>query len=216
MQELVATVRAAAADAPPGYRATVTGNFAMTAHVTTMLTQGLLSSFAASMLASFAAFFLALRSARLALIGLIPNVLPVVALFALMPLLGISLKPSTVIIASMALVIANDDTLQYLLRFKRRYLGLMAEGVSEAHERAALDTIRECGRAMMVTSAAVSCGFLLLLFSRLEGIANLGLLTGLTLWLAGLADTFLTPTLLTLLRPRLVSGTKPLYSEEAA
>jgi predicted RND superfamily exporter protein len=48
---------------------------------------------------------------------------------------------------------------------------------------------------MLVTSAAVSGGFLLLLLSRFEGIANLGLLTGLTLWIAGIADAFLTPVL---------------------
>jgi predicted RND superfamily exporter protein len=208
MRELVAAARAAAQDPPPGYRATVTGNLVMTAHVTGMLTQGLLSSFAAAVAVSFVAFFLALRSARLALIGLVPNVLPVIVLFALMPLLGISLKPSTVIIASMALVIADDDTLQYLLRFKRRYLALKDEGATNAHERAALDTIGECGRAMFVTSAAVTGGFLLLLLSRFEGIANLGLLTGLTLWVAGLADAFLTPVLLIALRPELGSPTK--------
>jgi predicted RND superfamily exporter protein len=208
MQELVAAAGAIATNPPPGYRATVTGNLVMTAHVTAMLTQGLLSSFAAAVTVSFVAFFVALRSARLALIGLVPNVLPVAVLFALMPLLGISLKPSTVIIASMALVIADDDTLQYLLRFKRRYLELKAEGVLEAHQRAALETIHECGRAMFVTSAAVTGGFLLLLFSQFEGIANLGLLTGLTLWIAGLADAFLTPVLLIMLKPRLASWTR--------
>jgi predicted RND superfamily exporter protein len=205
MQELIAAARAAARDAPPGYRATVTGNLVMTAHVTGMLTQGLLSSFAAAVVVSFVAFSLALRSFRLALIGLVPNVLPVIVLFALMPLLGISLKPSTVIIASMALVIADDDTLQYLLRFKRRYLALHAEGVADAHQRAALDTIGECGRAMLVTSAAVTAGFLMLLLSRFDGIANLGLLTGLTLWVAGIADAFLTPVLLIMLRPALAA-----------
>ena len=118
-------------------------------------------------------------------------------------LLGISLKPSTVIIASMALVIADDDTLQFLLRFKRRYLALQGDGLPAPHRRAALDTLAECGRAMAVTTAAVSAGFARLRFSRFEGIANLGLLTALTLWAAGLADAFLTPVLLLALRPEL-------------
>ena len=204
MRELVAAAQAIAArDLPAGYRATVTGNLVMTEHVTAMLTQGLIGSFAAAVGVSFLAFFLVLRSARLALIGLVPNLLPVGVLFGLMPVLGIALKPSTVIIASMALVIADDDTLQYLLRFKRRFLALRAEGAAEPHRQAALDTLDECGRAMFVTSAAVTGGFLLLQFSRFEGIANLGLLTGLTLWIAGLADAFLSPVLLMMLRPRL-------------
>jgi hypothetical protein len=190
-------------EVPPGYRATVTGNLAMTEHVTGMLTQGLLRSFLAALAVSFLAFFLVLRSAKLALIGLVPNVLPVGVLFGVMSLLGISLKPSTVIIASMALVIADDDTLQYLVRFKRRYLALKAEGAEAPHQRAALESLNECGRAMFVTSAAVAGGFLLLQFSRFEGIAHLGLLTGLTLWVAGLADAFLSPVLLMALKPEL-------------
>jgi hypothetical protein len=202
MQELVESARAfVSREAPAGYRATVTGNLAMTEHVTGMLTRGLLQSFLSALAVSFLAFFLVLRSAKLALIGLIPNVLPVGVLFGVMPLLGISLKPSTVIIASMALVIADDDTLQYLVRFKRRYLRLKEDGASEPHQQAALESLGECGRAMFVTSAAVAGGFLLLQFSRFEGIAHLGLLTGLTLWVAGLADAFLSPVLLMALKP---------------
>ncbi|XHF14952.1 MMPL family transporter [Archangium gephyra] len=204
MQELVESARAfVSREVPPGYRATVTGNLAMTEHVTGMLTRGLLQSFLSALVVSFLAFFLVLRSAKLALIGLVPNVLPVGVLFGVMPLLGISLKPSTVIIASMALVIADDDTLQYLVRFKRRYLRLKQDGASEPHKQAALASLGECGRAMFVTSAAVAGGFLLLQFSRFEGIAHLGLLTGLTLWVAGLADAFLSPVLLMALKPEL-------------
>ncbi|WP_309892888.1 MMPL family transporter [Archangium sp.] len=204
MHALVESARAfASREVPAGYRVSVTGNLAMTEHVTGMLTQGLLRSFLSALAVSFLAFFVVLRSAKLALIGLVPNVLPVGVLFGVMGLLGISLKPSTVIIASMALVIADDDTLQYLVRFKRRYLALKAEGVDEPHKRAALQSLHECGRAMFVTSAAVAGGFLLLQFSRFEGIAHLGLLTGLTLWVAGLADAFLSPVLLMALKPEL-------------
>ncbi|QRN95208.1 MMPL family transporter [Archangium violaceum] len=204
MHELVESARAfVSREVPPGYRATVTGNLAMTEHVTGMLTQGLLRSFLSALGVSFLAFFLVLRSVKLALIGLVPNVLPVGVLFGTMSLLGISLKPSTVIIASMALVIADDDTLQYLVRFKRRYLALKAEGAEAPHRRAALESLNECGRAMFVTSAAVAGGFLLLQLSRFEGIAHLGLLTGMTLWVAGLADAFLGPVLLMALKPDL-------------
>jgi predicted RND superfamily exporter protein len=204
MREVVESARAfVAQEVPKGYRVSVTGNVAMTGHVMGLLTRGLLESFLAALGVSFLAFFLVLRSAKLALIGLVPNVLPVGVLFGSMALLGISLKPSTVLIASMALVIADDDTLQYLLRYKRRFLALRAEGASEPHRQAALETLHECGRAMFVTSAAVAGGFLLLQFSRFEGIANLGLLTGLTLWVAGLADAFLSPVLLMTLKPEL-------------
>jgi predicted RND superfamily exporter protein len=181
----------------------------MTEHVTGLLTRGLLESFLAALAVSFLAFFLVLRSVKLALIGLVPNVLPVGALFGAMPLLGISLKPSTVIIASMALVIADDDTLQYLVRYQRRFLALRAKGAPEPHRHAALGALRECGRAMFVTSAAVAGGFLLLLLSRFEGIAHLGLLTALTLWVAGLADAFLAPVLLMALRPELGASPAP-------
>jgi predicted RND superfamily exporter protein len=204
MHQVVEASRAfVAKEVPAGYHASVTGNLAMTEHVTGLLTRGLLQSFLAALGVSFLAFFLVLRNVRLALIGLVPNVLPVGVLFGAMALLGISLKPSTVLIASMALVIADDDTLQYLVRFKRRFLALRAEGISSPHQQAALETLHECGRAMIVTSLAVAGGFLLLQFSRFESIAHLGLLTGLTLIVAGLADAFLSPVLLMMIKPRM-------------
>jgi predicted RND superfamily exporter protein len=208
IQEVIAAARAAARDVPPGCRATVTGNLVITAHVTDLLTQRLLGGLAAALVVSLVGFGLALRDVRLALIGLVLTLLPVIVVFASMPLLSIRLTPSTVIITSLALVIADDATLQALLRFRRRHLALQAEGAADAHQRAALDTLGECVRAMLVTTVVVTAGFLMLLLSRLDGIANLGLLTGLTLWVAGLANAFLTPVLLIKLQPSTVGRSR--------
>lgn len=174
---------------PAEFRAAATGNLAMTSHVTHSLTRGFLLSLLAAVGVSFGAFFLVLRSVRLALIGLLPNAAPLVVLLGLMPLVGASLKPSTVLIASMALVIADDDTIQYLARYRRRRRTAPAAEAAQA-------TLREAGPGMLITSLAVGGGFLVLLFSAFEGIATMGLLTGATLLVAGAFDLFVTPVLL--------------------
>ena len=72
----------------------------------------------------------------------------------------IDIKPSTVFLFSITLVIADDDTIQYLSRFRRRFLELRAAGHPDPHEGAAFDTLRESGLPMFVTSLAVTLGFL--------------------------------------------------------
>jgi predicted RND superfamily exporter protein len=71
------------------------------------------------------------------------------------------------------------------------------------HRRAALETLRECGLPMVVTAIAVSLGFLILVFSQFLGLANFGILVGVSLLTAMVADLFRSPLLLMLLRPKL-------------
>ncbi|MBI4576966.1 MAG: MMPL family transporter [Planctomycetes bacterium] len=196
--DLEAWVRA---EAPPGYRAHVTGVLAIADRVTTLLTAGLARSLGAAVLVTLLVFGLVLRSARLAVVGLVPNLAPVAVLLALMGLAGIPLRPSTVLVFSMVLVIADDDTIQFLARFRGRYLELRGRGVEAAHREASLAVLRETGLPMFVTSTSVAFGFLILCLSRFQGTAFLGLVAGLTLFVAIFADVFLTPVLLAAWRP---------------
>jgi uncharacterized protein len=99
-------------------------------------------------------------------------------------------------------VIADDDTIQYLARFRSRFAALVREGHPEPHREAALRTLRETAPPMFLTAAVVSAGFASLLFSEFLGLANLGLLIGVSLLSAVFADLFLTPLLLITLRPK--------------
>jgi hypothetical protein len=193
-------------DARPGgpiARIHATGQARIFKDVNDGLMKGLGSSFALSLGISFLVMCLVLRSWRLGLIGLIPNVVPAVLVLGFMSLMGIALKPVTVVLFSVTLVIAEDDTLQLLSRLRKHYARARAEappGV-DPHLPAALSCMREVARPILLTSAAVSGGFLLLLFSSFLGPAHLGLLIGATLFAAVFADLFLTPLLIIHLRP---------------
>jgi hypothetical protein len=150
----------------------------------------------------------ALRSWRLGLIGLVPNASPVLLVLAFMGATGIPLSPVTVMAFSITLVIADDDTIQFLTRFKRHHAAAARGGRLEPHLEAVWRTVGEVGAPMLLSGVSVSAGFGLLLFSGFLGPARLGALIAATLAAAVVADLFLTPLLLVHLRP-LARGRRP-------
>src|SRR5262249_14583882 len=113
-----------------GYKITLTGIYGIADGIYRSLVGGLASSLGFAVLISFGIFCLVLRSWRLALIALVPNVLPLLLTFGIMSLLKIDIKPSTVVIFSITLVIADDDTIQYLSRFRTHFRRRQGEGDS--------------------------------------------------------------------------------------
>lgn len=207
-------------DAIPGaprVKIHATGQLRIFHDVNEMLLEGLLGSFGGALAVTVAVFCVVLRSVRLGLIGIVPNLAPIVMVFGLMGLVGITLKPSTVILFSITLVIADDDTMQYLARFRRHLARARRRGADagggaaspDVYREAALGCLREVGLPMFVTSTAVSLGFLLLCFSKFLGAAHLGFLVGVTLFSAVFADLFLTPLLLMTLRPKVATDADP-------
>jgi predicted RND superfamily exporter protein len=185
------------------YRITITGIYGIADGIYRSLVGGLAGSLAIAIAVSFFIFCLVLRSWRLALIALVPNVLPLLLTLAFMSLMHIDVKPSTVILFSITLVIADDDTIQYLSRFRLRYGQLRDAGDAAAHSKAAIGTLREIGLPMFITACSVTVGFLSLCFSQFLALANLGLLIGVSLMAAVFADLFISPVLIGMLKPRL-------------
>lgn len=181
----------------PRIRLSATGQLKLFQDVNARLLGGLAASFGGALLLSVLLMSVALRSWRLGLIGLVPNASPVLLVLAIMALTGIPLTPVTVTAFSITLVIADDDTIQFLARF-RRNLARLAAGRSdgEAHREAARLTLREAGVPMLLSGAAVSLGFSVLLLSEFLSPARLGALIGATLFASVFADLFLTPLLL--------------------
>jgi len=198
------------------FRITVTGNFMIADAVYRSLVGGLVESLGIAILVTFVFFCFVLRSWRLALIGLVPNLLPLALTLGVMSLLGIDLKPSTVIVFSITLVIADDDTIQFLTRFRRRYDELLKLGEPDLHATAAYETLRSTGPPMLVTTCVISLGFLCLRFSTFQGIGHLGLLIGVSLLTAVAADLFLTPLLLTKIRPKVGGVALPVKAAETS
>jgi predicted RND superfamily exporter protein len=196
-----------------GYRLTVTGIYGIADGIYRNMVGGLAASLGLAVLVSFAMFFAVLRSWQLALIALVPNLLPLLVTIGTMALLGIDIKPSTVMVFSITLVIADDDTIQFLTRFRSRFLGLGPDATP--HRTAVLGTLRESGTPMLITTLAVTIGFLALLRSEFVGLANLGLLLGVSLLSAVAADLFLTPILIMALKPKLGPVTEKVRESEA-
>jgi len=189
-----------------GYKVTASGLFAVADGTYRNLVGGLAASLGFAIFISLATFTAVLRSWRLGLIALVPNVLPLILTLGMMALLGIDLKPTTVICFTITLVIADDDTIQFLTRYRRRYLELRAQGLESPHEQASSETLDGTGVPMLLTTITVSMGFFSLLFSQFLALKNLGILIGVSLFVAVFADLFLSPVLLRFFQPRIPSG----------
>ena len=133
-------------------------------------------------------------SFRIGLIALIPNLLPVVVYFGALSITGISLNPSTSLIAPMIIGVAIDDTIHYFSRlnsFAKRY---------PDPDKSTLMTLGAVGRPMTYTSLALCVGFLLLTTSELRMQVQVGVMASFALLVAWLSDIFLTPALCSRLR----------------
>jgi hypothetical protein len=130
------------------------------------------------------------RSAKMVIIALVVNILPLLMIAALLGFAGVDLKVSTAIIFTISFGIAVDDTLHFMSRFRLE----LSRGKSYFYslKRTFLST----GKAIVLTSVILCAGFLLLLFSDFLGTFYVGLLISLTLLFALVNDLFLLPVLL--------------------
>ncbi|HRD52661.1 MAG TPA: MMPL family transporter [Flavobacteriales bacterium] len=130
-------------------------------------------------------------SARMMLISLVPNLIPLVATAGLMGFMDIPIKPSTILVFSVAFGIAVDDAIHYLARYR---MAMRLEGTTI--REAATTALHEAGVSMMYTSIVLFCGFSLFSFSEFGGTRALGLLVSFTLLVAMLTNLIILPALL--------------------
>lgn len=131
------------------------------------------------------------KSVRILFCSLIPNVIPLVVTAGIMGWIGIRLKPSTVLVFSVALGIAIDVTIRFLVNFKQELPGNnynVAATVSA--------TIRHTGLSILYTAIVLIAGFIIFCFSGFGGTQSLGWLTSVTLLIATLTNLILLPVLL--------------------
>ncbi len=129
-------------------------------------------------------------SLKMALISLIPNLLPLLITAGLMGFLGIPLKPSTILIFSIAFGISVDDTIHYLAKL-RHELKLHKGQI----KRSVYKALKETGISMFYTSVVLFFGFLTFLLSSYGGTKALGGLISLTLLMAMFSNLLLLPAL---------------------
>jgi len=134
-----------------------------------------------------------LGSPSIGLVSMIPNLTPIIVTLGLMGWLGIPLDIFTMLIGSIAIGLAVDDTIHFMHNYRSYHH-------DTGNVRAAVrKTLLSTGRAMMVTSVVLSLGFIIYVMSTLTNLINFGWLVALTIMLALLADFFLAPALMAVL-----------------
>ena len=131
-------------------------------------------------------------SVKLGLLSMISNLLPIFMTTGLMGALGIRLDMSTIMIGSIAIGIVVDDTLHFMYNFRKYYE--RSGDTAWAIRKTMLGT----GRALLLTSLILSSGFFILMTASLSLLVVFGLLTGLTIIFALLADFLVNPALMVL------------------
>jgi predicted RND superfamily exporter protein len=134
------------------------------------------------------------RSFRILLCSLIPNVIPLVITGGIMGWAGIPLKPSTVLIFSIALGIAVDITIRFLVNYKQELPALNNDVTATIK-----NTIKHTGLSIIYTSLVLIAGFIIFCASSFGGTISLGWLTSLTLITATLTNLILLPVLIAIM-----------------
>jgi len=179
-----------------GIRPTVTGSGRLFSTLDHYLVVSQISSFGTAFVTVFGVIFIIFRSWRFGLLAIIPNLFPVLAIFGVMGWLNISLNVATIMLASVALGVVDDDTIHFISRYRRETAGGMS--TDEAIET----SLANEGRASLTTALINSCAFAVLAFSEYKPTAWFGGLLALTMLVAFLAEAFILPATIKLL-PRL-------------
>ncbi|MDE3236908.1 MAG: MMPL family transporter [Bacteroidota bacterium] len=173
------------------YKITFTGSCVTFLEGSSFIIKGLRDSiFWAFLLITLCMLFL-FRSIRILLCSLIPNIIPLIITAGVMGWVGISLKPSTVLVFSVALGIVIDVTIRFLVNYKQELPHYNFQVKSTL-----VQTIRHTGISIIYTSLVLIAGFVIFCFSSFGGTEALGWLTSLTLVVGTLTNLILLPVLI--------------------
>ena len=171
---------------------TTTGVMALFARILYATMYSAAQSYGIALIVITIMMILLIGNLRLGLIAMIPNLGPILIVMGLMGWFNIPLDMFTMMVASVAIGLAVDDTVHFIYNFKRYYLE--KGDVREAIGR----TLHTAGRAMLTTSIVLSIGFFIFMFATMNNIFNFGLLIGVAIILALIGDFFLGPALMAL------------------
>lgn len=176
---------------PKEYNVTLTGTSVTFLKGTNYLVENLLTSLILAIILIASLMSILFSSVRMVLVSLIPNLLPLITTAGLMGFFGIPIKPSTILIFSIAFGISVDDTIHFLAKYRqelKHHKWRIKESVYLA--------LRETGVSMIYTSTVLFFGFGVFTVSSFGGTVALGILVSVTLLFAILADLVLLPSLL--------------------
>jgi predicted RND superfamily exporter protein len=139
-------------------------------------------------------------SVRMIAVSMIPNLIPLIITAAIMGFTGVPIKPSTIIVFSIALGISVDNTIQYLSRYRHEL-----KTTNNNIKLSTLNALREAGFSMIYTSIVLVLGFSVFMVSSFGGTQALGMLVSTTLFIAMFFNMIVLPSLLLVLDKYLVT-----------
>jgi predicted RND superfamily exporter protein len=131
------------------------------------------------------------RSFKMIIVSLLPNILPLVMTAGLMGYFGIPIKPSTILVFSIAFGISVDDTIHFLAKYRQEL-----KANDWKIKRSVYATLKEAGISMFYTSVVLFFGFSVFTLSSFGGTVALGGLVATTLLFAMISNLILLPALL--------------------
>lgn len=173
------------------YQVTYTGTSIVAMEGYRFLTNGLMNSVGMAFILIALIMAYLFRSLRMLVISLIPNMIPLFLTAGIMGYAGIALKPSTVLVFSVAFGISVDFTIHFLAKYRQeltRHKWDIAKTVTE--------TINETGTSMVYTSLILFFGFITFTVSKFDGTKYMGLLVSITLLASLFSNLILLPSLL--------------------
>ncbi len=185
----------------PQYKVQLTGTSITFLEGSKFIINGLKESIMwAFLLIAFCMFYL-FRSFKVLICSLVPNLIPLVITAGIMGWAGVPIKPSTVLVFSVALGIAIDITIRFLVNYKQE-LPANNNNILET----VTSTIKSTGLSIVYTSLVLIAGFVIFCFSGFGGTFALGWLTSVTLLVATLTNLILLPVLLLLMGAKKEDG----------
>ena len=138
---------------------------------------------------------------RIGLLSMIPNLAPILLMLGVIGATSIPMDLFTMMVGSIAIGLAVDDTIHFMHNFRRYY------EQSGDPQQAVFKTLHTTGRAMLVTTVVLSLGFFIFVFASMNNLFYFGLLTAFTIVMALVADYLLAPALMVLVnKPKFISA----------
>ncbi|MHA8055182.1 efflux RND transporter permease subunit [Aquirufa nivalisilvae] len=180
-----------AKDNPNAYQADVTGNSVINSFNTEYLQKNLIESTITAIVLICLLMAVLFRSWKMVLISTLPSLIPLIITAGLMGYFNIALKPSTILIFSIAFGISSDGTIYFLTRYKEEWLKNQMNV-----KRAVQITIQKTGVSMFYTAMILFFGFFIFTASTFKGTQALGILVSITLLMAMICNLILLPAFL--------------------
>ncbi|CAM3692734.1 efflux RND transporter permease subunit [Aquirufa aurantiipilula] len=178
-------------DNPNAYQADVTGNSVINSFNTEYLQKNLIESTITAIVLICLLMAFLFRSWKMVIISTLPSLIPLIITAGLMGYFNIALKPSTILIFSIAFGISSDGTIYFLTRYKEEWLKNQLNV-----KRAVQITIQKTGVSMFYTAMILFFGFFIFTASTFKGTQALGILVSITLLMAMICNLILLPAFL--------------------